>query len=220
MPQKEQYIAILYYYPHWVGMSIPYSIAGIITLLFLIVIASSAIHAHRHPERYGTRAGVTDRPRQSPAKGLARAMLEALPIVKFGDPEPMKPDERDIELEDGTSRVHLVPEVAGAAATETVELPKNPPVTVRAESGSEPTAGTEEAEGSAEPTPEPVSKPVELGCSICTEDFTTGEDVRVLPCHHKFHPSCIDPWLLNVSGTCPSWCVSPLPLVPPPPFHS
>jgi len=42
-----------------------------------------------------------------------------------------------------------------------------------------------------------------LGCSICTEDFTKGEDVRVLPCNHKYHPACIDPWLLNVSGTCP-----------------
>jgi len=42
-----------------------------------------------------------------------------------------------------------------------------------------------------------------LGCSICTEDFHLGEDVRVLPCNHKYHPACIDPWLLNVSGTCP-----------------
>ncbi len=44
-----------------------------------------------------------------------------------------------------------------------------------------------------------------LGCSICTDDFLVGEDVRVLPCSHKFHPACIDPWLINVSGTCPLW---------------
>jgi hypothetical protein len=41
------------------------------------------------------------------------------------------------------------------------------------------------------------------GCSICTEDFELGQDQRVLPCDHRFHPECIDPWLLNVSGTCP-----------------
>jgi hypothetical protein len=42
-----------------------------------------------------------------------------------------------------------------------------------------------------------------LGCTICTEDFEKGQDIRVLPCDHKFHPECVDPWLLNVSGTCP-----------------
>merc|ERR1711939_833497 len=50
------------------------------------------------------------------------------------------------------------------------------------------------------------------GCSICTEDFERGQDVRVLPCQHSFHPACIDPWLLNVSGTCPlclSICAQP-----------
>jgi hypothetical protein len=29
--------------------------------------------------------------------------------------------------------------------------------------------------------------------------------VRVLPCQHQFHPPCVDPWLVNVSGTCPLW---------------
>ena len=27
-----------------------------------------------------------------------------------------------------------------------------------------------------------------LACSVCTDDFTKGQDVRVLPCDHKFHP--------------------------------
>ena len=40
-------------------------------------------------------------------------------------------------------------------------------------------------------------------CIICTEDFEKGEDIRVLPCNHTFHPACVDPWLLGVSGTCP-----------------
>lgn len=41
------------------------------------------------------------------------------------------------------------------------------------------------------------------GCTICTDEFEPGEDIRVLPCDHRFHPACVDPWLLNVSGTCP-----------------
>lgn len=44
-----------------------------------------------------------------------------------------------------------------------------------------------------------------LGCSICVDGFTEGESTRVLPCGHDFHPACIDPWLLNIPGTCPLW---------------
>jgi hypothetical protein len=143
-------------------------------------------------------------------------MLETLPIVKFGDPEPVKPGATDIELEDGTSSMHNAAEVTGAVTTpETEEQTKNVPTTVKPETekvqpGSEQAEpASEAAEGSSEGAPTG-----ELGCSICTEDFTTGEDVRVLPCHHKYHPACIDPWLLNVSGTCPLWYVS-LPLTSP-----
>ena len=44
-----------------------------------------------------------------------------------------------------------------------------------------------------------------VGCAICEEEFLCGQDVRVLPCNHDFHPDCVDPWLLNASGTCPLW---------------
>jgi len=181
-----------------VAMSILYSITGIITLLFLVIIATGAIRAHRHPERYGPRAGNTGRPRQSRAKGLARAMLETLPIVKFGDPEPVKSGSRDIELEDGTNSVHSQPR-----ETEATGALKAIPAGAVVESGmNDNTHGTSVSSGQ-----EPAGGDGELGCSICTEDFTTGEDVRVLPCKHKYHPACIDPWLLNVSGTCPLWYV-------------
>ncbi|KAE9372159.1 hypothetical protein N431DRAFT_338950 [Stipitochalara longipes BDJ] len=188
-----------------VAMSILYSITGIITLLFLIIIATGAIRAHRHPERYGPRNGYAGRPRQSRAKGLARAMLETLPIVKFGDPEPVKPGNRDVELESGSTNVHH------AAATHLSTVPeanedeeaKSPAVATRAtDSNVESGLGAAQADSVASGK-EAVTREGELGCSICTEDFKTGEDVRVLPCHHKYHPACIDPWLLNVSGTCP-----------------
>ena len=38
-----------------VAMIILYSITGVITALFLIIIITGAIRAHRHPERYGPR---------------------------------------------------------------------------------------------------------------------------------------------------------------------
>lgn len=44
-------------------------------------------------------------------------------------------------------------------------------------------------------------------CSICTEDFVDGDDIRRLPCNHIFHPRCIDPWLRGFAVTCPLWQV-------------
>lgn len=185
-----------------VAMSILYSITGIITLLFLVIIATGAVRAHRHPERYGPRNGFQGRPRQSRAKGLARAMLETLPIVKFGDPEPTKPGSH-IELEDGQARTRTNTDVSVTPAVTGAQREAKPPTTTAAvESGM----GAAQAE-SVNSGDENAAKEGELGCSICTEDFTTGEDVRVLPCNHKYHPACIDPWLLNVSGTCPLWYV-------------
>ncbi|CAK0906133.1 unnamed protein product [Prorocentrum cordatum] len=31
-------------------------------------------------------------------------------------------------------------------------------------------------------------------CSICFEDFRVGEELRVLPCFHKYHRACVDTW--------------------------
>lgn len=171
-----------------VAMIILYSITGVITALFLVIIVTGAVRAHRHPERYGPRAG-HGRPRQSRAKGLARAMLDTLPIVKWGEKDGDKPD---VELAAGAPREGIL--VAD-------DKSDNDADTVQEGEGED---GKNKDKGpiTNEPTP-PVEE--NLGCSICTDDFEKGQDVRVLPCNHQFHPACIDPWLLNVSGTCPLW---------------
>jgi len=41
-------------------------------------------------------------------------------------------------------------------------------------------------------------------CSICLEDFESGEKLLLLPkCHHYFHSDCIIPWLTERNPTCP-----------------
>ncbi|KAI9048136.1 hypothetical protein LZ554_007931 [Drepanopeziza brunnea f. sp. 'monogermtubi'] len=184
-----------------VAMSVLYSLTGIITLLFLVIIAAGAVRAHRHPERYGPRNGSPGgRPRQSRAKGLSRAILETLPTVKFGDPGPVKPS--SVELEEGRASPHDAPTdgttVVAAATTQTREGETRSSSQI--DSGP---VGVATDAASVKSGDEASPDEGNLGCSICTEDFTTGEDVRVLPCNHKYHPACIDPWLLNVSGTCP-----------------
>ena len=49
-------------------------------------------------------------------------------------------------------------------------------------------------------------------CPICMDDFEPNEtQVRELPCHHVFHPDCIDTFLLNHSSLCPMCKQSVLP---------
>lgn len=34
-------------------------------------------------------------------------------------------------------------------------------------------------------------------CSICVEDYGSGDCLRILPCGHRFHLECIDRWFLS-----------------------
>lgn len=201
-----------------VAMSILYSITGIITVLFLVIIGTGAVRAHRYPERYGPRSGFGGRPRQSRAKGLARAVLETLPIVKFGDAETAKPDPT-VELENPVANTGANNEnhVNGAEDTarhlSTIpESPIEPTQNINKENhaatrDTASIASSDRGNNSIHGAGQDTGSVEALGCSICTEDFTVGEDMRVLPCNHRFHPPCVDPWLVNVSGTCPLWYV-------------
>jgi hypothetical protein len=40
-------------------------------------------------------------------------------------------------------------------------------------------------------------------CGVCLADFEDGDELRVLPCSHRFHKECIDHWLLESSPACP-----------------
>ncbi|KAM7373353.1 hypothetical protein PAMP_008212 [Pampus punctatissimus] len=41
-----------------------------------------------------------------------------------------------------------------------------------------------------------------LACTVCREEYLSGESVRKLPCLHYFHSECIVPWL-ELHDTCP-----------------
>lgn len=39
-------------------------------------------------------------------------------------------------------------------------------------------------------------------CAVCLCDFEAGNQLRTLPCSHKFHADCVDQWL-QINKTCP-----------------
>ncbi|KAJ5171492.1 uncharacterized protein N7500_004275 [Penicillium coprophilum] len=135
------------------AMIILYSITGIITALFLGIIITGAVRAHRHPERYGPRR-IAGRVRQSRARALPQADIITTVVST--------PRESEMPTPDNERPTPTAPE-----------------------------AKTEMPDGG------------NFSCPICTDDFIKGQDLRVLPCNHQFHMECIDPWLMNVSGTCP-----------------
>ena len=183
------------------GIAIFFGIFSAIFVLVMIAIAIGAFRAHQNPERYGPQPARPGRPKQSRAKGLTRAVIESIPIVRFSENSDKNTNaaaQRDIEL--------AVTSLDNRTQSTTVDAnnPSDPDaIIVNSDISTNTPATTTEGLLAAQPTFQTRSGSLE--CSICLEEFVENEEIRVLPCNHKFHPVCIDPWLLNVSGTCPIW---------------
>jgi hypothetical protein len=127
-------------------------------------------------------------------------MLETIPIVKFGDGREngVVAAKRDLEMASSThtSESHDDTPEASPMHDEAVPQPEADHVT-------DATTAATTTSTAASAANRDVAEAGNNNCPICTDDFVKGQDVRLLPCGHQFHPDCIDPWLINVSGTCP-----------------
>jgi hypothetical protein len=50
--------------------------------------------------------------------------------------------------------------------------------------------------------PDDPAKKQDQKCSICLENFETGDRIRTIECLHSYHADCIDRWL-STKATCP-----------------
>ncbi|KAI9901799.1 hypothetical protein N3K66_003616 [Trichothecium roseum] len=176
-----------------VAMGIIYGVTGLVGVLFIGLM----IYTY-HSGGMGHRPFIS---RQTfrlrvcyGTRGIAQTLLDTLPIIKFKQQkstddvenvvvEMAATDGRDATRSQGHDDDNIEAEAQGAASNAN---------RVNTDTDAA-TPATGDSEGLED----------RLACSICVEDFVTGEDVRVLPCDHHFHPACVDTWLVKVSGTCP-----------------
>lgn len=87
----------------------------------------------------------------------------------------------------------------------TKRAPSRPPASPPSTAGDEALARALQAQENAA-GPHDDGAPA---CAICMDDVGTG-DARFLPCTHRFHVGCIDPWLAQ-RAQCPT-CRADVPL--------
>ncbi|KAF8739881.1 RING-like zinc finger, partial [Rhizoctonia solani] len=195
-----------------------YAITGCVSLLFCVVILSGAIRAIRHPERYGPRSGDPNLhgPGSAPqtrAAGLARAVLDTFPVVKFG--RPSATTNQSYEGKDYETKDVEMTRTSGSAADLERGMPTVKPVgtlvhssTPNESNGTQSSQPVASGSSPSSPTRGDNLTRVAIGvetCPICILDFEDGDDLRVLPCEgrHRFHRDCVDQWLLELSSSCP-----------------
>jgi hypothetical protein len=124
-------------------------------------------------------------------------MLDTIPVVKFDDKnDDVEAAKREVEMMNTEDAHELSPPDGNNTGVSTPRESEMP----TPDDNERPTPTAPEAK-----TEMPDAG--NFSCPICTDDFIKGQDLRVLPCNHQFHMECIDPWLMNVSGTCPLWYV-------------
>ncbi|KDQ57468.1 hypothetical protein JAAARDRAFT_35180 [Jaapia argillacea MUCL 33604] len=170
---------------------------------------------------------------QSRTQGLGRAILDTFPIIKFGTRTSTGGNQTGTgeTADSAVSSIDGVPKDIEAQGRiegqfESVEMTERRPTNQnRSADAQQPSPEEEEEETqprastsrpvptrrpsrNAAPTNVEDVVPDAIGretCPICILDFEEGDDLRVLPCEgkHKFHQHCVDPWLLELSSSCP-----------------
>ncbi|EIW67344.1 hypothetical protein TREMEDRAFT_33719 [Tremella mesenterica DSM 1558] len=229
------------------AMIVLYVITGTITLLFVSMLILGARRARLHPERYGRRDGDASQSGQTTAGGIAQAILDTFPIIKFNQSgsgslkgSQTRPSQGFThrprpsgDMERGTSIAlrSLYTDETGSFHSALDHMDERGGYDRASGSGIASGSGSRRLSVVSPTTSRPVSsgdmplsaRGMDEGaqdqCPICLLDFEEGDDLRVLPCEreHVYHQACIDPWLLQVSSSCPLCRKDFNPHAPPPP---
>lgn len=213
------------------AMIVLYVITGCIVTMFLTMLVMGARRARRHPEMYGRREGDDSQGAQTTAGGIAQAILDTFPVIKFNRRSEARQmsQAKAVPSENDLNRgydLNVIPSLRDPRIRQSGDMERGRS-SATTETGSfhsarsavglddddgygKPVAGSSASHSLLGDAPRSAGPPVDddIGqdqCPICLIDFEEGDDLRVLPCEreHVYHQTCIDPWLLNVSSSCP-----------------
>lgn len=181
----------------------------VLGVLFAIILAASiTMHCAQRRRRQSLRRRVVRGEVNLEALGIQRLtvpqnLLDEMPLFEYGSGKALKEEE-------AKSREAMLKTEHDAAATAT--------------HAASPSSVDHPTSPSASTGPTPSGRPNfenhvnQSTCAICLDDFvaptadTPGSAVRQLPCHHIFHPECVDNFLRENSSLCPMCKNSALPV--------
>ena len=211
------------------AMIVLYVITGCIVTMFLTMLVMGARRARRHPERYGRREGDDSQGAQTTAGGIAQAILDTFPVIKFNRREQTRqmgqakavPSENDLNRGYDLS---VIPSLRDPRVRQSGDMERGRS-SATTETGSfhsarsaigpeddehgKPHLGSSATQSLLGDAPRSAGPVVDedVGqdqCPICLIDFEEGDDLRVLPCEreHVYHQTCIDPWCVRLAHSC------------------
>ena len=167
-------------------------------VLILIFSTSAIMHIHQRKDRQSLRNRVINGEVDLESLGIKRLtvpkeVLDKLPLYVYNSNENDSGDQP-------------------SQASDTLTIPKpavspwrpTPNLNNQLRRVSEPLYRTTSPLQISRTTPQHIPSYAQPTCSICLDDFVPHTtDIRELPCHHIYHPACIDQYLRNNSSLCP-----------------
>ncbi|KAF8472057.1 hypothetical protein BDZ91DRAFT_791071 [Kalaharituber pfeilii] len=187
------------------ALLVVYIITGLISTGFIGVLLYFGFKAygrcgHNSTEHLGPR------PRQSRTRGIARTALDTIPVVRFGS-RPVESPSKDVDVEmqeaNSSLEVRDLQELGNPPSSNCPSSPENSSTSASVSEFPSVYSVTNSVPIDTMITGAPLPQANQVQCPVCMDDFEEGQEIRILPCNHSFHTDCIDPWLLNVTGSCP-----------------
>jgi len=199
----------------------------LVVVIFFVVLASwatrrfaSSLASQRRPSgsrrEQSERRGVIHEELMLKPNGIGLALVELIPVFRFGDRSSIGRRTRTLDLERcptiSASRPAQMdfPRPVRPGQTRQ-ERPACPAVTRCAEKDWGRSGGyldqREYKLRGWRNSHSTTQRDDQVNCAICTEVFRDTDEVRVLGCGHIYHLPCIDPWLSEFARTCPVWYV-------------